>query len=223
MPGNKRLILIGLMIAAMGCGCASGRPLSLSGSLLSPGRTISSDNVLPRVAVVDFEYAGGEDAVLGRDFDNVRPIMWKGTPGAAIADLVSASLFERGVPVVRVSMAGHVPAGVLVTVRGRIDDFRVSAKRIHSVKVESFASIGLTVSAEGEGVPGGWNSGVISSDVWTSEPFFVTPDGVRESVASAANGVAEEAALRLMTLRSAFAPASGTPAVPGAGGADRPK
>ncbi len=192
---------------AMSSGCATGRPLSLSGGLLPTGRELSAGKVLPRVAIVDFEFAGGDNAVIGRDYDNVRPIVWKGSPGAAIADIVALSLVDRGVPVVRVSMAGQVPGGVLVTVRGRIDDFRVNAKRIHSVKAESVANVGLTVFAEGEKVPQGWSGGPFASDVWAAEPLFVTPDGVRDAIQSAASGAAEEAARRVMTLRSAFTPA----------------
>lgn len=166
------------------------------------------------MAIVDFEFGGGENPVVGRDYDNVRPIVWKGSPGAALADSVALSLSDRGVPVVRVAMAGHVPGGVLVTVRGRVDEFRVNAKRIHSVKVESTARVGLTLFAEGERVPSGWTGGPFSSDVWATEPFFVTPDGVRDALASAANGVADEAATRVTTLRNAYAPADAAPAAP---------
>lgn len=208
MKISERLALLALFVAVLTSGCATGRPISLSGTLLAPGRSMPADNVLPRVAVVDFEFPGGDNAVIGRDFDNVRPIAWRGSPGAELADLVAASLGERGVPVVRVAMAGHVPGGVLVTVRGRLDEFRVSAKRIHSVKVESVAHVSLTVLAEGEAVPAGWRHGPVTSEVWASEPFFVTPDGVREALGSAAEGAAEEAAGRLMELRKAFEPPS---------------
>lgn len=206
MTGSGRLLALALLIVAMTSGCATGRPLTLTGGLLKAGRSFDSGKVLPRVTVIDFEFPGGEGAVVGRDFDNVRPIVWKGSPGAAMADLVAASLAERGVPVTRVAMAGHVPAGTLVTVRGRIDPFRVNAKRIHSVKVEFAAQAGLTVFAEGDAVPPEWNSGQLSSEVWLGEPFFVTPDGAREAIGSASIAVAEEAALRLMSLRGAFTP-----------------
>ena len=206
--GRKMALALLLAVAA---GCASGRPLSLSGSLVPPEKPVSSDNVLPRVAVVDFEFSAPENEAIGRDYDNVRPIQWKGSPGPVVADLVAASLIGRGVPVVRVQMAGHVPAGVLVTVRGRVDLFRVDAKRIHSFRIESVAQVGMTVYAEGEGVPAGWSSGPVSSEVWSSEPFFVTPVGVREALASAAEGAADEAVRSLMKLSGRFSPAEGRP------------
>jgi hypothetical protein len=215
------LFAIALVLAAMTSGCATGRPLSLSGGLLKEGRSFDAGKVLPRVAVIDFDFAAGEGAVIGRDYDNVRPIVWKGSPGAAMADLVAASLAERGIPVVRVAMAGHVPGGTLVTVRGRIDAFRVNAKRIHSVKVEFSAEAGLTVFAEGDAVPQAWNSGQLSSEVWLSEPFFVTPDGARDAVSSASVAVADEAVRRLMTLRGAFTPPA-EPSAPAPGGAPSP-
>jgi hypothetical protein len=205
VKGTGCRIALALLLAAA-AGCATGRPISLSGRLASPGRAIAVDNVLPRVAVVDFDYAGPADGVIGRDYDNVRPILWKGSPGPAVADLVAASLTERGVPVVRVAMAGHVPGGVLVTVRGNVGPFRVDAKRIQSVKTESVALVGLTVFAEGDAVDPGWSSGPLTAEVWSSEPFFVTPDGVRDAVKSAAEAVADEAARSLMKLRGAFQP-----------------
>lgn len=205
MDWTRKLVGIAVVAAALS-GCASGKQLTLSGPLLAPARAVPESKVVPRVAVVDFEFAGGEGAAIGRDFDNVRAIAWKGTPGAAVADIVAASLSERGVPVVRVAMAGHVPGGVLVTVKGRIDDFRVSAKRLHSVKVESEAHVALTLFAEGENVAQDWSTGRIESDVWSTEPFFVTPDGVREALGTAASGAGDEAASRIMALREAFTP-----------------
>jgi hypothetical protein len=70
-------------------------------------------------------------------------------------------------------------------------------------------------------VPQNWNSGQLSSEVWLSEPFFVTPDGARDAIGSASAAVADEAARRLMTLRGAFTPPAGAAAEPGGGDSPR--
>lgn len=193
----RRLSFLVVMLAFVG-GCASGRPLYVPGDLarVRGAQAPPPSAAPPRVAVLDFTFREPPGKEVGRDYDNVRPIVWKGDRGAGMADLVAAVLVEKGVPVVRVRDAAGVPPGVERKVWGRVDEFRVNAKRERSVKVESAARVALTLFASGPSVPEGWHSAV-SSEFWGSDPVFITPEGVRDALLGAANGAAEEAGRRL--------------------------
>ncbi len=98
----------------------------------------------------------------------------------------------------RVSSATAVPADAVAKVWGSVDRFRVDAKKIGSLKVkaESAASVSVTVYGSGGSAPAGWSS-TVASDYWTTDPLFVTPEGVRDALNGAANAVAEETVRRL--------------------------
>ena len=154
----------------------------------------------PAVAVLDFTFAGAPSYEIGRDFDHARPIVWKRDPGKAMPDLVADVLNKSGVRAVRVSSAAAVPGDAVATVWGSVDRFRVDARKTGSlkVKVESAASVSVTVYASGGNAPQGWNS-VVASENWATEPLFITPEGVQDALNGAANAVAEEVVRRLAT------------------------
>ncbi|MBI5420022.1 MAG: hypothetical protein HZA60_08030 [Deltaproteobacteria bacterium] len=191
-------------------GCVTGKALYLPGGLSRPpaaGPAAAAPGG-PSVAVLDFTWAGSRSPEIGRDYDQVRPIVWKGAPGRSMADLIARALEEKGIPVVRVSGESEAPPGVPARVWGRVDEFRVNVKRQGSVKVEAEAYVALTIYGAGPSAPPGWRS-VATSNFWYTDPLFITPEGVLRSVNSAANAVAEEAVRRLMEAGIVATPTKG--------------
>jgi hypothetical protein len=182
-------------------GCVTGKVLTLPGELERPRQkeTVKEAGGWPAVAVLDFTFAGASPHEIGRDFDHARAIVWKGEPGKALADLIAEVLNEKGVHAVRVSDGSAVPADVGAKVWGSVEKFRVEARKTGSLKmkVESAASVSVTVHGSGGTAPMGWSSAV-ASDFVTTDPLFVTPDGIRDTVNGAANAVAEETVRRLL-------------------------
>lgn len=176
--------------------CAAGGRLYVPGDLSRPDRSPQASPGAPKAAVLDFSYAAEEPDVIGRDFDQVRPIVWKGEPGKAMADLVSRVLAEKGVPAVRVASAADVPADVPVRIGGAVRRFEVNARRSGGVAVVSEATVSLTVTAVGGSSPPSWEAAVTSNS--SAKDVFVTPDGVRDVLLTSANAAAEEAARRLI-------------------------
>jgi hypothetical protein len=202
MGKKLRFVRVVLLLAAIAgvSGCAPGKVLTLPGDLARPGQKGPARGTEgpPAVAVLDFTFAGAPSYEIGRDFDHARPIVWKRDPGKAVPDLVADVLNKSGVRAVRVSSAAAVPGDAVATVWGSVDRFRVDARKTGSlkVKVESAASVSVTVYASGGNAPQGWNS-VVASENWTTEPLFVTPEGVQDALNGAANAVAEEVVRRL--------------------------
>ena len=182
-------------------GCVTGKVLTLPGDLARPETrgTAQTTAAGPAVAVLDFTYEGSSSHEIGRDFDHVRAIVWKGDPGKTMPDLIAGVLNEKGFRAVRVSSVAAVPADAIARVWGSVNKFRVEARKTGSLKmqVESAASVSLTVYGTGGSAPPDWNSTVIS-DYWTENAFFVTPEGVRNALNGAANAVAEETVRRLV-------------------------
>jgi hypothetical protein len=197
-------------------GCVTGKVLTLPGELGRPPKqkTVNGAGGWPSVAVLDFSFPGVSPHEIGRDFDHARTIVWKGEPGKAMADLVVDVLNEKGVRAVRVSDESAVPADVAAKVWGSVEKFRVDARKMGSLKmkVEMAASVSVTVYGSGGTAPTGWSSAVASDYVMT-DPLFVTPDGIRDTVNGAANAVAEETVRRLLNAGVITIP-SGAPSVP---------
>ena len=198
-----RVVKVFLVLAAFvgGSGCVTGKVLTLPGDLARPETRGAAQTTAagPAVAVLDFTFEGAPTHEIGRDFDHARAIVWKGNPGKAMPDLIAGVLNEKGFRAVRVSSGAEVPADAVARVWGSVDKFRVETRRKSKIKVESAASVTLTVYGTGESAPPNWNTTVVS-DYWTEDPFFVTPEGVRDAVNGAANAVAEETVRRLVAV-----------------------
>jgi len=185
--------------------CAGSSMLHVPGDLARPDRAVVPAPGPPRAVVADFSYAAGPDGIIGRDFDRARPIVWKGDPGKAMADLVAAVLGERGVATVR--RGADAPGAEVLPVRisGVVRRFEVNSRRTGNLTVVTEATVSLTVTAEGPGLSGPAEQTVTSSASLTD--IFPTPDDLREALMSTANTVAEEAARKLLEAK-VFSPSS---------------
>lgn len=179
--------------------CAAGNTLYVPGDLARPARAVTLAAGAPRAVVADFSFSASPDNVIGRDFDRVRPIVWKGEPGKAMADLVAGALRERGVAVVRQGADAQGAEAIPIRISGVVRRFEVFARRTGNLSVVSEATVSLTVTAEAPGLSGPSEQTVTSSA--SVSDIFVTPDELREVLMSTANAVAEEAARKLMESR----------------------
>lgn len=179
--------------------CAAGSHLYVPGDLARPARSVAPAAGAPQAAVVDFAYTAAPEGVLGRDFDRARLIVWKGDPGKAMADLVATVLVESGVAAVRRGTNASAADGVPVRIFGVVRRFEVNTRRAGSVNVITEATVSMTVTAEGPGLPGPSEQSVTSS--MSLSDLFVTPDGLREALMSAANAAAEEAVRKLLVAK----------------------
>jgi hypothetical protein len=197
------VVQVFLALAALvgGSGCVTGKVLTLPGDLARPEARGAAQTTAagPAVAVLDFTFEGASSHEIGRDFDHARAIVWNGDPGKTMPDLIADVLNEKGYRAVRVSSEAAVPADAIARVWGTVNKFRVETRKKGSLKmkVESAATVSLTVYGTGGSAPPNWNSTVIS-DYWTEDALFVTPEGVRNAVNGAANAVAEETVRRLV-------------------------
>ena len=176
--------------------CATGSTLYVPGDLARPARAVAPAAGAPQAVVADFSYAVPPDNVIGRDFDRARPIVWKGEPGKAMANLVAAVLVENGVAAVRRGANSQGDEAVPIRISGVIRRFEVNSRRDRGLSAVSEATVSLTVTAEGPGLSGPSEQTVTSSA--SLSDLFVTPDGLREVMMSTANAVAEEAARKLL-------------------------
>lgn len=207
--------VIPVLILLVAGGCVTGKVLTMPGDLARPGgREAAAQAASPSVAVLDFAWDAPASREIGRDFYSVRPIVWKGEPGKAMADLVAAVLNEKGIPAIRVAgEAGAIP-DAMIRVSGRVEEFHVDGKRIDLFRAENAARIVLSVSAAAPGTAEAWTTHLVS-DARDQEAFLVTPDGVLTAMSGAANAAAEEAVRRLIASGRLPAP----PADPGGSGA----
>lgn len=204
-------LFLSCLVLAGPVGCMSGRTLYVPGDLERPRAKASAPAPSAvRIAVVDFVKGASISPEIGRDYDNVRPIRWKGEPGKAVADLIADALAEKGFEVVRVTRETSVPPDAAASVWGTVEAFRIDAKRKSSLAVEAAAHVALTLHGAGTGVPNGWSSAV-AADFWYSDPFVITPAGLRQAMNGAANAAAEEAVRRL-TAAGIIPPAPASPA-----------
>ena len=176
--------------------CAAGSTMYVPGDLARPARAVAPAAGAPLVVVADFSYAASPDNVIGRDFDRVRPIVWKGEPGKAMADLVAGLLVDSGVAAVRRGADARGAEAVPVRISGVVRRFEVNARRTGNLTVVTEATVSLTVTAEGPGLSGPSEQTVTSRA--SISDLFVTPDGLHEVLMSTANAVAEEAARKLL-------------------------
>jgi hypothetical protein len=179
--------------------CAAGSSVYVPGDLTRPARAVAAAAGAPQAVIADFSFAAAPDNVVGRDFDRVRPVVWKGNPGKAMADLVASVLGERGVATVRRGADAQDAGAVPVRISGVVRRFEVNARRTGNLTVVTEATVSLTITAEGPGVPGPLKESVSSSASFSD--LFVTPDGLREVLSSTANAAAEEAARKLLEAR----------------------
>jgi hypothetical protein len=188
-------------------GCVSGNVLTIPRDLsreAAPAARGSAEGAA--VAVLDFAWSGPPSGEIGRDFDHVRAIVWKGNPGKSIADLIAGALAEKGIAAVRVAGEADVPADVPARVWGTLETFRVNVKRVGltKMKVEEEAVTTLKVQASSPGVPEGW-TGTVSSSYMDDYPY-VTPYVVYDTLNTAANAAADEAVRRLLAAGVVSAP-----------------
>jgi hypothetical protein len=186
-------VFVGTCLLLSAC---AGSSLYVPGGLARPARAAAPALGAPRAVVSDFSYAAAPDNVVGRDFDRVRAIVWKGDPGKAMADLVAAVLAEGGVAVVRRGAGAPVDEAVPVRISGVVRRFGVNARRDGTLSVVTEATVSLTLTAEGPGLSGTSEQTVTSSS--SLSDLFVTPDNLSETLGSASNAVAEEAARKLL-------------------------
>jgi hypothetical protein len=176
--------------------CAAGSSLYVPGNLTRPMGAVAPAPGTPQAVIADFSFAAAPGGVVGRDYDRVRPIVWKGEPGKAMADLVAAALGERGVATIRRGVDAQGGGEAPVRVSGIVRRFQVNARRTGNLTVVTEATVSLTITAEGPGVSRPLEETVTSSASFSD--LFVTPDGLREALSSAANAAAEEAARKLL-------------------------
>ncbi len=198
-PIRAAILALLVSITVISAGCATSNVLKVQGGLERPSRPSPGAGTAARaVAIADFAYSGLPGGEIGRDFDRVRGIAWSGAPGKAVPDLIAVALFEKGVPVIRVADEAGAPPDAAAKIWGRIDAFRVDAKRTGMINVEDSAQVGVTVYASGGGAPPQWNTSVTSSYSFSDAPL-VTEAGILEALNGAANAVANEVVKRLVS------------------------
>ncbi|MGA8753699.1 hypothetical protein, partial [Candidatus Deferrimicrobium sp.] len=84
------LLFVGPCLALSAC--AAGSTLHVPGDLSRPARAVAPKGGAPQAVIADFSFAAAPDGVIGKDYDRVRSIVWKGEPGKAMADLVAGAL-----------------------------------------------------------------------------------------------------------------------------------
>jgi hypothetical protein len=178
-------------------GCAGGNTLSLPDGLGRPSsKSVPKPEGTPKAAVVDFSWDVRKTEI-GRDYDGVRAIVWNGNPGKSMADLVAEVLDENNIPSARFARETDIPPGIPVKIGGRVEEFRVDAKRTRGVAVEIDSSITLKLDGTGPGAPRGWGS-TVSSSYKYPEPVFIIPGDVLHVLNQAANDAAEESVRQMI-------------------------
>jgi len=185
--------------------CAAGSSLYVPGDLTRPPGAVAPGAGAPQAVIADFSFAAAPGGVIGRDFDRVRPIVWKGEPGKAMADLVAGVLAERGVATVRRGADAQGAEAVPVRISGVVRRFEVNARRTGNLTVVTEANVNLAITVEGHGLSGPLEKSVTSSA--SLSDLFVTAGDLREALMSTANTVAEEAA-RILLESKVVAPSS---------------
>lgn len=210
---QSMFFLLALLLCVVIGGCATGNALTVHDPPSRPAaKAVPRVEGAPAVVVLDFSWEENPSSEIGRDFDNVRPIVWKGNPGKMLADLVAGVLAEKGIPAVRAAGEADIPGGVSTRVQGRVEEFRVNVRRTGMVMTEIDAVAAVKLEGSGPGAPSGWSTSVNSTYKYT-EPLFAMSGDVLHAVNRASNAVAEEGVRRLMESGLVAAPPSA-----GAGG-----
>jgi len=170
--------------------CAAGNQLTVPGDLSRPEKAAKPPAGAPQVVVLDFEYSTQEPGVVGRDFDQVRPIDWGGKPGKAMADLVAGILAESGVGVVRAAVDGPALGTALVRVSGQVRRFEVNARRTSTLNVATEGTVTLAVTASGGSLAAPREYTVTTRT--SLQNLYVNSEDARDALFSSANAAAEE-------------------------------
>lgn len=204
------LMLPAICLLVAAGGCASGKVVTLADGLGRPaGNEAPKTEGGAKVAVIDFAYEAQPANEIGRDYDNVRSIVWEGSPGKAMADLVAAILAEKGIPAARAAALSDVSADVPVKVWGRVTEFTVNARRSGMVVVQIDARTALKLEGTGPDVAPGWNTTVTSSYQKPEPLFLSTLSGdLIHVINRAANDTAEEAVRQMVKAGLVVVPAA---------------
>jgi hypothetical protein len=194
---------LSLLLAPFLAGCVTGRPLVLPKESIRPGTCEAGAAAPPSVAglvvaVRDFHPADREEAEVGRDYDNVRPVRFPGNPGKTYADIFARVLSDRGWTVRRIAAGEAAPAGALV-VSGTLVEFRADVKRPWFLKVETAARVSVDMRVEGGPLASPWTGNVVA-DVWSPQAFFVNPEKAGSALSDASCAAAGEGVDRLARL-----------------------
>lgn len=173
--------------------CSPANQLRIVGDIERPPFTGPVPQGPPRMAVWDFSYtAPAEGAgVIGRDFDRVRQVVWDGSPGKEMADLLAEALAEQGVPTVRMKAGAPAPDNVPFLISGSVLRFEVNVRRGDMMMVSDEASVSVTVNVSGTGMPAPYDTTVSSAA--TVKELFALPSQLQHALLTAANSAAEEA------------------------------
>jgi hypothetical protein len=201
----RRFLLLACPLFVLAA-CAVGNRIYISGEPSRPAAPRRPAEA-PQAVVLDFAYVAAEPGVVGRDYDQVRPIEWKGEPGKAMADLVASVLAEGGVAAVRAAAESPSLDTVPIRISGTVGRFEVNARRRGTVKIVNEATVSLSVTAAGGTLSAPVSFSATSTN--SMEDVFVTPDGLRNVLFSAANAAAEEAGRRLFGAGVVAPPPSG--------------
>jgi len=187
--------------------CATSARLTVPGDLSRPEKAAKPPAVAPQVVVLDFDYSPQEPGVVGRDFDQVRPIDWGGKPGKAVADLVAGILAENGVGVVRAAVDGPALGTALVRISGQVQRFEVNARRTSTLNVATEGTVTLAVTASGGSLAAPRDYTVTTRTSLGN--VYVNSEDARDALFSSANAAAEEVVRNLLGSGVVSAPPSG--------------
>ena len=187
--------------------CAMGNRLTVPGDLSRPEKAAKTPPGAPQVVVLDFGYSAQEPGIVGRDFDQVRPIDWGGKPGRAMADLVAGILAEGGVGVVRAAVDGPALGTALVRVSGQVLRFEVNARRTSTFNVATEGTVTLVVTVSGGSLAAPRDYTVTTRT--SLQNLYATSEDARDALFSSANAAAEEAVRDLLGSGMVPAPPSG--------------
>jgi hypothetical protein len=177
----RRFLLLACPLVVLAA-CAVGNRIYISGEPSRPGAPRRPAEA-PRAVVLDFAYVAVEPGVVG------------------------SVLAEGGVAAVRAAAESPSLDTVPIRISGTVGRFEVNARRKGTVKIVNEATVSLSVTVAGGTLPSPVSFSATSTN--SMEDVFVTPDGLRNVLFSAANAAAEEAGRRLLGAGVVAPPPSG--------------
>ncbi len=192
-PALPAVVLSLLVLSA----CANSNTLVLPGEVARPPLSGPSPAGPPMVAVPDFTYApaSGEPDVIGRDYDQVRRIVWKGDPGRTMADLVAGAFAGRDVAASRVKAGEPASGDARTLVSGIVRRFELNIRRRNVFTLVTEATVSLSLAVSGQGVPIPWETTVTITE--ESQDVYPFPEYYTKVLSSAANAAAAEGVKRI--------------------------
>ncbi len=177
--------------------CAPGNTLTIPGEVRRPPLSGPPPAGSPQVAVSDFSYAPpeGEPGVVGRDYDQVRRILWAGEPGRTMADLVAGAFAEHGVAALRLKAGEAAPGGIPTLVSGAVRRFELNIRRRNVFTLVTQAPVTLSLAVSGQGMTAPWETTVTISE--ESQDVYPFPEYYTKVLSSAANAAATEGVKRI--------------------------